>query len=344
MKLLKVVFCVILSVVVLCAGVAGAAESYKLSLATYDPVTSSQTRKLQEWSDRIREKSGGRLEITIFPGGSLSSSTEILDAVKTGAADIGWIFTSFYPGQFPLADVITLPLLGGKNTTQVTLALWDLYQESKALQAELSANNIKMLMMYSNPLNFFATASKPVYTVDDMKGLKFRAPAGTPTDMLIAWGGTPIMMSPGEVYQALEKGVLDGYTFEYSGINNFKLQEVTKYYTELYFYSGPFLVLMNQSSFESLPADLQKIIEEESGKAMSLEMTAVFQKDFDEVRTKILSSGGTAIEVTGEALAEFTKPAEVYAQAWVSKYKTADFDAEAYLNRLKALIAQYEGS
>jgi TRAP-type C4-dicarboxylate transport system substrate-binding protein len=344
MKLWKVFFCSLLLVCVLWGEMAAAAESYKLSLATYDPVTSGQTRKLQEWTDRIREKSGGRVEITIFAGGSLASSTEILDAVKTGAADIGWIYTSFYPGQFPITDALTLPLLGLKTTTQGTRVLWDLYQETQAFQAELSANNIKMLMMYSNPRNFIVTASKPVRTVDDLKGLKLRAPAGTATDMLVAWGGTPIMMGPGDVYQALEKGVLDGYVFEYNGIDNFKLQEVSKYYTEITFYVGPFLTLMNRESFQSLPADLQKIIEEESGETMSMELAATFQTDADAVRTKILSGGGTAIEVTGEALAGFTKPAESYAQAWVDQYKSADFDAEAYLNKLKELVVKHEGS
>jgi TRAP-type C4-dicarboxylate transport system substrate-binding protein len=161
--------------------------------------------------------------------------------------------------------------------------------------------------------------------------------------MLVAWGGTPIMMGPGDVFQALEKGVLDGYVFEYNGIDNFKLQEISKYYTEITFYVGPFLTLMNKSSFESLPAEFQKIIEEESGRKMSMELATLFQIDADAVRTKILSTGGTAIEVAGDALTGFSKAAESYAQAWVDRMKSAAFDAQAYLDKLKGLIAQYDG-
>ncbi|GHV33293.1 ABC transporter substrate-binding protein [Synergistales bacterium] len=342
-KLSKFAIALLLVFVSLLVGCEAARAAYRLSLATYDPVTSGQTKKLQEWADRIKEKTSGQVDITLFPGGSLASAAEILDAVKTGAADIGWVYTSFYPKQFPVTDAITLPLLGVKTTTQGTSALWDLYQDTKAFQDELSANNLKMLMMYTNPRNFIATAKKPVKTIDDLKGLKMRAPAGTATDMLVAWGGTPIMMGPGDVFQALEKGVLDGYVFEYNGIDNFKLQEISKYYTEITFYVGPFLTLMNKGSFESLPAEFQKVIEEESGRKMSMELAALFQIDADNVRTKILSSGGEAIEVTGDALAGFSKAAESYAQAWVDRMKSAAFDSQAYLAKLKSLIAQYDG-
>jgi TRAP-type C4-dicarboxylate transport system substrate-binding protein len=338
---LKIVLCAVL-LFVLCGGAAQAADSFKFSFTTHDPVTSTQTKMHQQWADSIKEKTGGRVEITIYPGGSLSAATEALDAVKTGAADIGWIFTSFYPGQFPLTDVISLPLIGVSSPPQGTNVLWDLYADSDALRAELSKNNLKMLMMYGNPTSIIVTASKPVKTVDDVKGLKLRAPAGTATEMMKAWNGTPIMMGPGDVYQSLEKGVLDGYIFEYTGINSFKLQEVSKYYTEVFIYSGPFLIMMNQDSFNSLPADIQKIIEDESGRAMSIALAEPFYKDFLDVRAKILTDGkGEIIEIKGDALAAFEAPAKDYIKQWAEKNKSASFDSQAYINKAQELVEKY---
>ena len=344
MKMSKfVVIALLASMCLALLGNSASAAQFPLSFTTHDPITSQQTRLQQKWADSIKEKSGGRIEITIFPSGSLASAVDALDAVKTGAADMGWLYTSFFPGQFPIVDAITLPLLGVETAPQGTYALWDMYEYSEALRNDLAANGLKMLMLYNNPSNLIGTHSKPVYTVDDMKGLKLRAPAGTATEMVKAWGGVPIMMGPGDVYQSLEKGVLDGYVFEYTGIESFKLPEVTKHYTEVRFYVGPFLVMMNQSKFDSLPEDLRKIIEEESGKATSLELSAAFETDYRASREKIIAGGGNVIAITGDSLAAFQKEPDIYAQKWVEERKTAAFDAQDYLTKLKEAIKKYEG-
>jgi TRAP-type C4-dicarboxylate transport system substrate-binding protein len=329
---------------VLCCSIANASDKvYKFSYSIHDPANSTKTIPQQAWADRIRERTGGRVDITVFPGGSLAGATEVLDSVKTGAADIGWVYTSFFPGQFPITDAISLPLLGINTSPQGTKILWDLYEYSDALRAELSSNNLKTLMMYTISSSIVITSSKPVYKIDDLKGLKLRTPAGTPTDLLIAWGGTPIMMGPGEVYQSVQKGVLDGYIFDYAGLNSFKLQEVSKYYTEVFIYVGPFLILMNQDSFNSLPEDLQKIIEEESGRAMSITLAELYQKDWDVVRSGILSDGkGTIIEITGDTLTAFEKPGQGFIRQWVEKNKSASFDAQAYVDKLLESIRKYK--
>ena len=321
------------------------AAQFNLSFAAHDPATTSQMRAHQVWIDRIRERTGGRVEITMFAGGSLAGPMAVLDSVKSGAADIVWVFTTFYPGQFPIADAVALPLLGVETTTQGTQALWDLYETTPALRADLNRDNFKLLMLYTNPRNFITTSKKPVRTVDDMKGLKLRAPAGTATEMVKAWGGVPILMGPGDIYQAVEKGVLDGFVFEYSGIDNFKLWEVAKFYTEIPFYVGPFLTLINKSTFDKLPTDVQKIIEEESGRAMSMTLAAAFQKSADEVRTMIMTQkGGTAIEISGATRDGFVKAADAVTADWIAKNNSASFDARAYVNRLRELVAKYAGS
>ena len=326
---------------VLFAGVASAA--HRLSFTTHDPVTSGQSRMKQTWIDRVNERSGGRLDIALFPGGSLAGPVQALDAVKTGAADIGWLFVLFYPGQFPVLDSISLPLIGLDSSTQGTYALWDMMEYSDDIRKEVAAQGLKILMLYTNPVNFICTATKPVYTLADMQGLRMRAPAGTATDMLALWGSVPIMMGPGDVFQGLERGTLDGYIFEYTGLEAFRLPEVTNHYTEVRFYAGAFVIGMNQQSFDALPPDLQQIIEEESGRAMSLEFSYLFQADDRASRAKIIAEGGNVITISDEVLAEFQVEADNYTQAWVDSNQSADFDAQGYLNKLKEVIKSYEG-
>lgn len=326
-----------------CTSAAAADKVYKLSFATYDPITSNQTKIHQEWADHIKKATNGKVEITVFAGGSLASSTEILDAVKTGAADMGWIYSPLYPGQFKVTEAIALPLLGVETAQQAANVLWDLYAENKALQNELN-KDYKVLFLYTNPSSLIATGSKVVKTVGDLKGMKLRAPAGTATNMLVRWGGTPIAMGPGDIYQAMEKGVLDGYILEYTGIQSYKLDEVTKYYTEILFFVGPFMTIINQKTFNSLPDDLRQIVERESGRKMSLRLAKAFQDDWATSREKIIARGkSTMINPTGSDLTTFQKAANGYADEWVKANGTPEFDARAYLNRVQELITKYKG-
>lgn len=321
---------------------AAAKKVHRLSLATYDPVTSNQTKIHQEWADRIKKATDGRVEVTVFAGGSLASATEILDAVKTGAADMGWIYSPLYPGQFKIAEAISLPLLGVATAQQAANVLWDLYEENEALKKELSAN-FKVLFLYTNPSSFIATNTRAVKTVGDLQGIKLRAPAGTATNMLILWGGTPIAMGPGDIYQAVEKGVLDGYILEYTGIQSFKLDEVTKYYTEILFFVGPFMTIMNKNTFDSLPEDLRQIVENESGRETSLQLAKAFQDDWAASRARIIAKGkSTIVNPVGDDLAAFQKAADNYAEEWVKANATPEFDAQAYLNRVRELIVKYK--
>ena len=161
-------------------------EVIELSFSTHDPAQSPKTLYHEEWAKKINEVTDGRVKITVYPGATLADPTDVLDAIRTGAADMGWVFTSFYPDQFPLMDIVSLPMLGINSASQATNILIDLYEYSDALKEELS--DFKMLMVHTNNPNFIATSKKPVYTLEDMKGLKLRATAGVATEMVTAWG------------------------------------------------------------------------------------------------------------------------------------------------------------
>ncbi|MFA9423117.1 MAG: TRAP transporter substrate-binding protein [Sedimentibacter sp.] len=306
-------------------------ETIKLSFATYDPAQSGNTIYQQEWADKIKEATNGKVEITIYPGGTLAAATDILDAVKTGACDMGWVFTSFYPGQFPLTDIATLPMLGINSATQGTNMLWDLYENTDELKKEY--DDFQMLMLYTNNPNIISTSDKPVQSMSDLKGMKLRCPAGAATDMVTAWGGTPILMGPGDMYQSIEKGVIEGCVFEYLGIGSYKLTEVLNNFTEMPINVGPFLVLMNKAKWDSLPEDVKTAISSVSNKETSLGAAKVFEDVAADVRKEIASNGGNLITVTEEAYNEFKKATVEYNSAWYGEHKTSEFDAEKYYEK-----------
>jgi TRAP-type C4-dicarboxylate transport system substrate-binding protein len=312
---------------------------YELSLSTHDPVTSNKTIYLQQWADEVKEASGGRLNITVYSGGALAAGTAALDALRTGVCDIAWIYTSYFSGQFPLCEVICNPI-GISSVPQATNVLYDLYDKYEPLQQEV--DEFEILMFHSNPTNKISTISgKEIHSIDDLKGMTFRASAGTASDLLIAWGATPIQMAPGDIYQAVQKGTVGGYIFDWSGIVSFGLQEVTANYTTMPVYLGPYFLAMNMDSFNALPEDLQQILREHSGRDASLGMAWVYEGDEREGRRTIEAAGGNFIDVTEAEQARFEEASQALIETWITNNTKDGFDAKTYIADAEALADQY---
>jgi len=311
---------------------------FEFSLSLHDPVTSPNGVFFQEWADAIDAATDGHVKITLFGSSLLSAATDIADNVKGGAATIGWLYTSYFAGQFPLTDVINLPMQGFGDPLVSTKVLWDLYNEYDEVKNEWGA--FKLLMLYGNPGMIFASAKDPIRTVADLKGLNLRCPAGAITDVLTAWGANPITMAPPDVYQAIERNNISGYVFEPSGITNFSLEEVTKYYTDFPMYDGPFGLIMNKDSWDSLPKEYQDIIDNLSGFQGSLAAAQCFADAVEVARGTIVSAGGEFITLTPEAIAEFQIEADKFAGGWAGNI-SGNIDAAGYLAKAKSLAAQY---
>ena len=312
---------------------------YELTLSMHDPKTTANAIYIQSWIDAIDEATGGHVKITLFDNATLSAATDIGDNVKAGAVDIGWLYTSYYAGQFPLSDVINLPMQGFGDPVISTNVLWDLMDKYEEVANEWG--DFKLLMLYGNPGMIFASADKPITCKADLAGLSIRCPSGGITDVLTAWGASPISMPPPDLYEAIEKKNIDGYIFEPAGICNFSLQEITKYYTDYPMYDGPFALIMNLEQWNNLPEEYQEIIEGLSGKEASLGAAQAFADDVVAKREVITEAGGEFIEMTDEAIAELQVDADAYAETWIEKMSADGFDAAAYLADAKEIAASY---
>ena len=327
------------------SGTADPGQTYELSFTIHDPATSSKTQKYEELAAAVKEATNGAVNITVFSGGTLVASTDVADMVEGGGADMGWLFTTFFPGQFPLTEVISLPMVFTDSITS-TKTLLALYEQSPDLQEELS--RYKILSLYCNPINY-VYSNKPVHTVEDMAGQQLRAPSGVPTDMLTAWGAVPVMQGPGDVYQSVEKGVLDGCTFEWSGFDDFRLWEVIKTCTEIPVYCGIFLTVMNHDSYNRLPAEYQEAIGAISGREASLASAQAFVDAMNDAVAEIKASNGSNgqpgefITPTEEEIAGLKVAADEYAAQWCENITaTTGVDGAEFLALAQETIAQYE--
>jgi TRAP-type C4-dicarboxylate transport system substrate-binding protein len=319
-------------------GDAAALQPVTLVMSMHDPAESNNGKFMQAWADEVNAKTNGGVTINITFSSALFEAKDVGQAVQTGGVDLGWMYTSYYPGQFPLTDVTTVPFAGFGDPVVTTNTLWDLYDKYPELQQEW-ANYGKLLDLYGNPGMLFASAEKKIEKPGDVNGLTIRTPAGLVTDYVQALGGAPVVMPPPDLYEAIQKKNIQAYIFEPAGITNFKLQEVTKYFTDLPIYDGAFGLVMNQAKFDGLPEEYQAVILETTQRAGSLKAAEDFKAAAEAAKTTIADAGGEWITVANKD--EWVQQAAPMQAAWPATITLPGFDAKAFLDEAISIANSY---
>jgi len=228
----------------------------KLTYSHFWPVGHPVTNLIADWAKEIEKRTHGGVAITIFPSGTLTPADKCYDGVVKGISGIGSSALSYTKGRFPLMEVIDLPL-GYKNATvavNLANATYKKYQPKEM-------SDVKVMYFQAHGPGLFHF-KKLVRTLEDLKGLKIRS-TGLSAKIVAALGATPVAMTMGETYDALAKGVVDGSTAPIAALEGFKWGEVVKYTTENFgsSFTAAFFVVMNKSTWNGLPPEVQKIIE-----------------------------------------------------------------------------------
>ena len=208
----------------------------------------------QRYCDEIKNRTKGRVEITMYPAGVLTSAASCYEGVTKGVSDMGTSSPSYVPGRFPVSDVMLQPLAtyNGWVTSKVAN---DLYQNFKPAEYK----DVHVLYFHGPGPNVIATRSDPVRKLGDMKGLLLRA-VGPTADTLVAWGATPRAMPMGESYEAISKGIVNGSFTGAEALKGYKLGDVIKYVTIPPVTNvGIIFVIMNKEKWNSLPEDIREV-------------------------------------------------------------------------------------
>lgn len=316
----------------------GNGEPHKISFSIGDPSTASKTIFYQGLADKTREATNGGLDITVYSGGTLFAHLEVCEGVLSGAADMGWFYTPWNPDQYPLTEVIGLPMTFG-NQLAATYAIRKLYEETPELQEELSA--FEILNLYSGPTNYIYS-SQPINTAGDLKGLQIRSFAGAATNLLTEWGASPLLIGATEIYDSMDKGVIQGCIYEWSGIKSNTLYDVLKYVTYVPLVGNPFTCIMNKESYKNIPEEYKATFDEIwAAPQTSFDFAEMFAKETEDSRKDGVENYKIQEIYPDEAaLNQFRPAAEKYIEGWIEKYTTDSFDAGAYFERAKALYAE----
>ncbi len=234
------------------------AETVKLTYSNFFPPSHIQSQLADAWCKEIEKRTGGRVVIEYYPGQTLTKANQVYDGVVTGLSDIGFSVLAYTRGRFPVMAAVDLPL-GYPNGKVATKLINEVYKKFKPKELL----DTQVMYLHAHGPGLVHTKGRPVKKLEDMKGLKFRA-HGTSALVVQALGGTPVPKPMPETYQMLQKGVVDGALYPFEACKGWKLGEVTEYATAAFnsAYTTSFFVVMNQNKWKSLPADVQKIIEQ----------------------------------------------------------------------------------
>jgi TRAP-type C4-dicarboxylate transport system substrate-binding protein len=188
------------------------------------------SRADQIWMKWVEQASGGSLRFRVIWSGGLISSDQSLLELRHGVADIAYITAIYTRGGTHLLRAQTGFYIGAKTFEQQVALYRCLAAASPQLSSEFEG--LKVLAIQGGPMAGILTSSRPVHSLDDLKGLRIRVP----TEMLRIMrdlGADPVSSPMGDVYSALAKGVLDGVVAPLNTLKALHFAEVAKYYTLL---------------------------------------------------------------------------------------------------------------
>ena len=234
-----------------------------LTYATWQPEASPDLHatSLHWFAEQLSERTGGEHSLQIFWGGTIAGINEIPDAVENRVADMGDLVVPYFPDQFPLNNVISFHLPQPNSPYELSEMMKSLHATYPQFDEELAKYNLKLIGL--RPLGYYGIlCSKPVSSLEDLKGQRIRPFSVGSAAALTAIGAVPVQMSTVETYEALERGVLDCTAIEPVIGHGQRYDEVAKHYVDVPLGAswGQFIVI-NADVYKSLPDDLRETID-----------------------------------------------------------------------------------
>jgi TRAP-type C4-dicarboxylate transport system substrate-binding protein len=309
------------------------------------PATSNPQKHLIEpWCEKINKESNNRLKCQIYPAMQLGGTpAQLYDQVRDGVVDVVWTVPTYAAGRFSKSEVFELPFMA--HTARAgSQALWA-YVQKNALD---EFKGVRLILMHVHDGSVIHTTSKPVKTLEDLKGLKLRAATRINARMIAALGAAPVQMPLPQVPESLSKGVIDGAMVPWEGVPAIKLQEIAKYHLDVpagapKFSNTIFAVAINPAKYESLPPDLKKVIDANSGLAMSgWAGETVFDASVQPHRKLAQERGNTFTILSDAEFRRWVKATENVDDEWVKEVSAKGADGKRLLEEARALIRQYD--
>ena len=230
---------------------------------------------LRPWTEEVKARTNGAVDFEIHPVTSAFGRAERqADQARAGVVDIAFGLSGIPRGRFPHTSLIELPFVV-ERAEAGSAALWQLYK-SGDLGNEY--DDFKVLLLMTHHGGLFHTVNKPVRALEDLRGMRIRSPGPAVNAMLEFLGASPVGMPPAQIYESLERGALDGLATTWDLVAAIRANEVLRHHTDARLYAAAFYTVMNKRSYETLPEDVRRAIDETTGDALQTKIAGWWDK------------------------------------------------------------------
>lgn len=320
------------------------AEEIILKVAHFWPPTAmAQQKILDPWCAKIAKESDNRLKCQIYPAMQLGGTPpQLIQQVTDGVADIVWTLPGYTAGRFPSMEVFELPFMSN-NAEGASRAAWEYYEKF----GQEDFKDVKPLAFNVHDRGEIHNNKRPIKSMRDFRGLKMRAPTRMTNKMVAYLGATPVAMPMPAVAEAVSKGVVDGYVLPWEVIPTMKLHEMTKYHTEMDpsqpgLYTTLFTIAMNKAKYDSLPDDLKKVIDDNSGADLSASIGRAWDESAPSARAEAVKHGNKFNTLDVGQMPAWHKLGDRISADWVEEMDDKGRDGQGMLDTANALIKKYE--
>jgi TRAP-type C4-dicarboxylate transport system substrate-binding protein len=303
-------------------------------------VSSAHVNFLVPWARAVEAQAGGRIRIDIFPSMQLGGQpVELFDQARDRIADIVWTKPSEAPGRFPRIELFELPFVPPRRALV----------GSKAI-ADFAADDLKDEFREVHPICFSCAdrgilhTGRPVESVDDVKGLRFDVRTRFAGEAMQALGARALLVPSAQLPMAITHHVVDGCVVPWTMAPALKLYDLLKIHTDFAEYSlstTTFVLVMNKAAYESLPADLKKVIDDNSGQIAAGMAGTMWDLQAGVVLDTVNRRGDSITTVAPEAVASWRKATEPVVDAWLKQMKARKIDGEKLLASARSLFDKY---
>ncbi|OPF61989.1 MULTISPECIES: TRAP transporter substrate-binding protein [Hydrogenophaga] len=322
---------------------AGTAMAQTVTLRLHQmlpPQATIPARAIVPWAQKVEAESGGKIKVQLFHAMQLGGAPpQLFDQAKDGVVDLTWTVLGYTPGRFPKTEVFELPFMSSSAEAS-----------SKAIQEYVEKfaadefKDVKLIAVHTHGPGLFHT-KQPVVGLESLRGMKIRGGSRIINNMLTKLGATPVGMPVPAVTEALSKGVIDGTTIPWEVTPSLKVTELVKNHTTFAgkegLYTQTFAFSMNKASYEKLPPDLKKVIDNNSGQVAA----ALFGKAMDDGdkagREIAVKAGNKITELELAEVQRWKRTASTVETDWVNEVKAKGIDGAKLASEARALIAKY---
>ncbi len=329
------IFIMVCGLLVFCSSLY--AKTVKLTYSNFFPPTHVQSKLAQSWCDEVEKRTNGKVVVEYYPGQTLTKGTQNYDGVVSGLSDIGMCLFAYTRGRFPVMEAVDLPLGydSGITATKVVNAVYDKFNPKEL-------KDTRVMYLHAHGAGLLHTADKAVRSLEDFKGMKLRG-HGTSAQVISALGGTPVSLPMPELYQSLQKGIVQGALYPIEVNKGWRMGEVVDYLTlsTSIAYTSSFYVVMNKEKWARIPDDLKSVIME-----INQEWAPKHGRAWNESDRKGLaffkSLGGEVIPLSDAEAARWQTAISPVINAYIEKMNKKGFDGKEIVDFVKASLKQYQ--